>query len=252
VFPKGFRLPLVTIAVWVACFPHLARAQEAANLTPNPAFAGSQDPTGLPDGWHRDARKIPGVEPSRVYLCRVTGYPGKLLAMEGTPDRNGQVCCQLPNIRPRTDYLLKFTAYRPKFTNSAYLEVEIFGRRHSINQHFSYGRVQPIFLRINSGNTQGATRFVVANPQREVIAFGSPSLTAAPRPQNLSRGQPSSVRLPSFFPVGIFAAKPEDSPDIRAAGFNAVQSYDVRPDIIRSMAAISARLGLKFLPSFLS
>jgi hypothetical protein len=70
----------------------------------------------------------------------------------------------MKHIRPHTDYLLEFTAYRPKFRNGVYLEVEIFGQRHLINQHFSYGRVQPIFLGVNSGNTLGATRFVVANP----------------------------------------------------------------------------------------
>jgi hypothetical protein len=234
--------------VWCACWPHLAGAKEATNLFPNPAFEGVQDATGLPEGWHREARKIPGVEPSRVYFCRAAGYPGRLLAMEGSPDRQGQVWCQLNNIRPRTDYLLEFTAYRPKFTNGVYLEVEIFGHRHLINQHFSFGRVQPIFLRINSGDTRGPTRFRVANPHREVLAFGSPSLTEAPDLQNRARSPSSSVRLPSFFPVGIFGAKPEDLPEILAAGFNTAQSYDSRADVIREMAAISARLGLKFLP----
>jgi hypothetical protein len=60
------------------------------------------------------------------------------------------------------------------------------------------------------------------------------------------------VRLPGFFPWGIYAAGPEDLPEIRAAGFNAVQSYDSNPETIRRMAAASARLGLKFLPNFRS
>ena len=62
--------------VWCAFLPHLAAAQEAANRIPNAAFEGSQDATGLPEGWHRDTRKTPGVEPSRVIFCRVTGHPG--------------------------------------------------------------------------------------------------------------------------------------------------------------------------------
>ena len=136
---------MVSILVWWACVPNLAGAREAANLIPNPGFEISRDAPELPEGWHRDIRKIPGVEPSKVYFCRVTGYPGKLLAIEGGPDRNGRVWCQLNDIRPHTDYLLEFIAYRPKFTNGVYLEVEIFGQRHLINQHFSYGRIQPIF-----------------------------------------------------------------------------------------------------------
>ena len=154
--------------------PHLAAAQEAANRIPNAAFEGSQDATGLPEGWHRDTRKIPGGEPSRVNFCRVTGHPGKLLALEGGPDRNGRVWCRIKHIRPRTDYLLEFVVYRPKLTNGVYLEVEIFGHRYLINQHFSSGRVQPIFLRINSGTTRGTTVLTISNPHREVLVFGSP------------------------------------------------------------------------------
>jgi len=99
----------------------------------------------------------------------------RLLAIEGRPDRNGKVWCRIKDIRPHTDYLLKFDAYRPRFTNGVYLEVEIFGQRHLINQHFSYGRVQPIFLKVNSDNTCGTTRLMFQNPHPEVLAFGSPS-----------------------------------------------------------------------------
>ncbi len=171
--------------------------------------------------------------------------------MEGGPDRNGQVWCRIRNIRPHTDYLLEFVAYRPKFTNGVYLEVEIFGRRHLINQHFSYSRIQPIFMRINSGPTRGTTRLVMNNPHKEVLAFGSPSLRLA-RPKARETWTAASVRLPSFFPVGIFAATPDDLAAIRAAGFNAVQSYDSRPEIIRRMATLCRKLGLKFLPNFRS
>jgi hypothetical protein len=248
---KSIRLALFTIVVWVACFPKFALAKEAPNLIPNLALEISQDAPDLPEGWHRGIRKIPGVAPSKVYFCRVTGYPGKLLAIEGGPDRNGRVWCQVHNIRPHTDYRLEFTAYRPKFTNGVYLEVEIFGQRHLINQHFSYGRVQPMFLRINSGNTRGTTRLTITNPHHEILALGSPSLKLAGAKVR-DTWTAASVRLPSFFPVGIFAAKPEDLPDIRAAGFNAVQSYESQSDIIRQMAGESKRLGLKFLPNFRS
>jgi len=166
VFHQALRLTLVSLVVCLACCAHRVGAIEATNLIPKPGFEGSQDTIGLPEGWHRGSYKIPGVEPSRVYFFRVAGYPGKLLAMEGDPTAMG-VRCRIKNIRPHTDYLLEFTAYRPKFRNGVYLEVEIFGQRHLINQHFSYGSVQPIFLRVNSGNTLGATRFVVANPYRE-------------------------------------------------------------------------------------
>jgi len=250
VSPTGFRLTLIIMALWCACFPNLVRAEAATNLIPNPGFVGAQDTAGLPEGWQRQPGRIPGVAPSLVYICRVSGYPDRLLAIEGGPDRQGRVWCRIDNIRPHTDYRLDFTAYRPKFTNGVYLEVEIFGQRHLINQHFSYGRVQPIFLRVNSGNTRGATRLVVANPHREVLAFGSPVLRVAPPPGERGPAQDVSVRLPNFFPVGMYAAKPEDLPDIRAAGFNAVQSYDAHPDIIRRMAAASARLGLKYLANF--
>ena len=243
---------LLTILLWFACPAPFAKAKEASpNLVPNPEFRESLDEPGLPEGWHRDNRKIAGVEPSHVYFCRVTGQPGKFLAIAGTPDRNGRVWCQIKNIRPHTDYLLEFLAYRPQFANGVYLEVEIFGQRHLINQHFTYGKVQPIFLTVNSQDFRGTTRLSIENPHREVLAFGSPSLTRM-EPESESKDPFGFVRLPNFFPVGIFAAEPEDLSEIRAAGFNAVQSYDSQPGTIRKMAAASEKLGLKFLPNFRS
>ena len=87
------------------------------------------------------------------------------------------------------------------------------------------------------------------NPHQEILAFGSPSLRLA-GPKAKDTWSAAAVRLPNFFPVGIFNAKPEDLPEIRAAGFNAVQSYDSKPETIRKMAAACNRLGLKFLPNF--
>ncbi|MCL4501559.1 MAG: hypothetical protein M1438_06840 [Deltaproteobacteria bacterium] len=221
------------------------------NLIPNPEFRAIDPDSGLPKGWHQESRTIPGVEPSRVYFCQVTGHPGKLLAIEGGPDRNGEVWRRINKIRPHTDYLLEFNAYRPKFTNGVYLEVEIFGQRHLLNQHFSYGRIQPMFLRVNSGKTRGAARLAMMNPHREVLAFGSPSLREAGAGSG-EAWKPEAVRLPNFFPVGIFAAAPDDLDDIRAAGFNAVQGYDSGPEIIRKMAAAARKLGLAYLPNFRS
>jgi hypothetical protein len=131
----------------------LPRRKRPPTRIPNPEFVGSQNATGLPEAWQREIRKIPGVEPSRVYFYRVSGHPGNLLAIEGGPDRNGRVWCRIDNILPRTDYRLEFTAYRPKFTNGVYFEVEIFGQRHLINQHFSYGRVQSILAIRRCGRT---------------------------------------------------------------------------------------------------
>jgi hypothetical protein len=251
VFHKISRITLIILGVWFVFCANLggASAKAATNLIPNPEFVGSQDATGLPEGWQSEIRTIPGVDPSKVYFCRVRGHPGKLLAIEGGPDRNGRVWCQVKNIRPHTDYWLEFTAYRPKFTNRVYLEVEIFGRRHLINQHFSYGQIQPMFLQVNSGNTRGTTRLTIINPHREVLAFGSPSLRLA-EGKARERWTAESVHLPSFFPVGMFGAELKDLPDIRAAGFNSVQSYNPAPEAIRLLAATSARLGLKYLPNF--
>ena len=249
-FSRSFRVSLIIIWVWFSCFPSQGGAGESnPNLVPNPEFREFREETGWPEGWHRDALTIPGIAPSRIFPCTVTGHPGKLLALEGGPDRNGQVWCRISNIRPHTDYLLEFVAYRPKFTNGVYLEVEIFGRRHLVNQHFSYSRIQPIFMRVNSGSTRGTTRLAIMNPHREVLAFGSPSLRLA-ETKVREAWMAESVRLPTFFPMGIFSTTPADLAAIRAAGFNAVQSYDSRPEIIRKMAAASRKLGLKFLPNF--
>lgn len=223
----------------------------APNLIPNPEFKDIVRVTGLPLGWQWSSLKIPGVKPSSVYLRQVADHPGKFLALQGGPDRNGRVWCQIDRIRPHTDYLLEFSAYRPKFTNRVYLEVEIFGQRHLINQHFTYGRVEQIFLPVNSGDTKGTTRLVMANPHRDLLAFGSPSLRA------VSPGAAPGIidepgRFPSFFPVGIYQAKLEDLPEIRAAGFNAVEGDDAAPDHIHRMAAGCSRLGLTFLPTLCS
>ncbi|MFZ5453725.1 MAG: hypothetical protein ACOZF2_17865 [Thermodesulfobacteriota bacterium] len=245
-------MSLIVIGVWLSSFPSPGGARDITpNLVPNPEFRGTGQGSGIPEKWRRDALTIPGVTPSRLYICSVTGHPGKLLAIEGGPDRNGRVWCRINNIRPHTDYLLEFVAYRPKFINGVYLEVEIFGKRHLINQHFSYGRLQPIFMRINSGSVRGSTRLAIINPHREILAFGSPVLKLA-GPKAQDTWTPDAVRLPSFFPVGIFAATPDDLPAIRAAGFNAVQSYDSKPETIRKMAAACKKLGLKFLPNFRS
>ncbi len=247
--PQKSGLALVAILVgWVVSFPATAK-EVGPNLIPNPEFRESSREPGLPEGWHRDKQKIAGVEPSQVYFCRVSGQPGRFLAIAGGPDRQGRVWRRIANIRPHTDYLLEFLAYRPKFTNDVYLEVEIFGQRHLINQHLTYAKVQPIFLTVNSQDCRGSTRLIIENSHREVLAFGSPSLTRV-EPESPAAGPLDFVRLPNFLPVGIFGAKPEDLSDIRAAGFNAVQSYDSQPDTIRKMAAASEKLGLKFLPNF--
>jgi hypothetical protein len=249
---KRLSLFLLIVGAWFSFLPAPGSAGNTnPNLVPNPEFKGASGKTGVPDGWHWDPLKIAGITPSRVFPCTVTGHPGKLLALEGGPDRNGRVWCRISNIRPHTDYLLEFVAYRPQFTNGVYLEMEIFGRRHLINQHFSYGRIQPIFMTINSGNSRGMTRLVIENPHQEVLAFGSPSLRLA-EAKTKDTWNAASVRLPSFFPVGIFAATPDDLMAIRAAGFNAVQSYDSKPETIRKMAAACNKLGLKFLPNFRS
>ena len=224
-------------------------SEASRNLIPNPEFSEIVMPTGLPRGWGRQVRPIPGVVPSQVFLCRVEGNPHKFLALKGSPDRNGQVYCEISGIKPYTDYLLEFLAYRPQFTNGVYLEVELFGKRHPVNQHCSYGRVQPIFLKINSGNHRGPARLVFSNPFSEPLAFASPSLRRLGPPKGQSEAG-ISARLPGFFPIGIFGATLEGLPEIRAAGFNAVQSYDAKPDVQRQMAAACGRLGLKFLPNF--
>ncbi len=249
--PQKFGLALVAILVGLVVASPATGKEAGPNLIPNPEFRESPREPGLPEGWHRDKRIIAGVEPSQVYFCRVTGQPGKFLAIAGGPDRHGRVWRRIAKIRPHTDYLLEFSAYRPKFTNGVYLEVEIFGQRHLINQHLTYGKVQPIFLTVNSQDCRGSTRLSIENPHREILAFGSPSLTRV-EPESEPEAPVDSVRLPTIFPVGIFAAKPEDLSDIRAAGFNAVQSYDSQPDAIRKMAAASEKLGLKFLPDFRS
>ncbi len=249
--PQKSGLALIAILVALLVSAPATGKEAGPNLIPNPEFRESPREPGLPEGWQRDNRKIAGVEPSHVYFGRVAGQPEKFLAIEGGPDRNGRVWCQIKNIRPRTDYLLEFLAYRPKFTNGVYLEVEIFGQRHLINQHCTYGQVQPIFLPVNSQDFRGTTRLSLENPRRQVLAFASPSLTRV-EPESASKDPLAFVRLPNFFPVGIFAAEPEDLSEIRAAGFNAVQSYDSQPDTIRKMAAASEKLGLKFLPNFRS
>lgn len=82
-FHKVLRLTLVSLVVCLACFAHRVGALEATNLMPNPGFEGSQDTIDLPEGRHRGSDKIPGVEPSRVYFCRVTGHPGSSWPSKG-------------------------------------------------------------------------------------------------------------------------------------------------------------------------
>lgn len=239
------------ILLGFTCLYLSREAGAAPNLIPNPEFEGIVRETGLPLGWQRSSLKIPGLEPGLVYLCQIADHPGRFLALQGGQDRNGRVWCQVDHIRPHTDYLLEFSAYRPKFANGVYLEVEIFGQRHLINQHLTYGRVEQIFLQVNSGDARGASRLVMVNPHQDVLAFGSPSLKLV-GPEEAPRPTVEPVRWPNFFPVGIYNAGPEDLPEIRAAGFNTVQSYDAAPGHIQRMAAACRRLGLTFLPTFCS
>ncbi len=244
-------LTLIIIIAGLFWYPYLGGGGEGGgpNLIPNPGFRKERGERDLPAGWHQESLKVPGVEPSRVFISQISGHPENFLTLVGGQGRGGRVWCEVSGIRLHTNYLLEFAAYRPRFINDVYLEVEIFGQRHLINQHFSYGGVQPIFLRINSGNTRGKTRLIIENPHKEELAFASPSLKVIGALEK-EGWEAESARLPGFFPVGIFNAKVEDLPDIRAAGFNALQSYDDRPDSIKQMASTSARLGLKFLPNF--
>lgn len=241
------RLTLIIILGWCICFPLLGwTATRPPNLIPNPEFGGPLEPTGLPPAWHRLEARIPGAKPSRIFLYRVANHSGQLLALEAGEERGARVWCEVSGIEPHTDYLLEFAAYRPRFTNSVYLEVDIFGQRRLVNEHCTYGGIQPIFLKINSGNVRGRAFLTLENPHGEVLAFGSPSLRRA-EPGQSSEWDPGSVRLPNFFPVGIFSARLGDLEDIRAAGFNAVQSYESAP-ALREMAVAAARLELKLLP----
>jgi len=216
-------------------------------LIPNPEFTGAADGKVLPWAWRRDGLRVDGVKPSQVFIWKADpNHTGRFLALVGGPDRGGRVWCQVRGIQPHTDYLLEFSAYRPHFTNDVYLEVEIFGQRQVINQHLSRGQLQRIFLRLNSGNSRGDTRLVVENPHSEFLAFGFPSLRRV-RPDLKPEEEPSSARLPAFFPIGIYEATLEGLPEIRAAGFNAIQNYNSSPEFLRQLAGAAARHGLKVL-----
>ena len=208
---------------------------------------GAADGKVLPWGWHRDGLRLDGVKPSQAFIWKTDQpHTGRLLALVGGPDRGGRVWCQVRGIQPHTDYLLEFSAYRPHFTNDVYLEVEIFGQRQLINQHLSRGQLQRIFLHLNSGNSRGNNRLVIENPHSEFLAFGYPSLRRV-RPNLKPAEESASARLPHFFPIGIYAATLEGLPEIRAAGFNAIQNYDSRPEFLRQIAGAAARHGLKVL-----
>lgn len=245
-FTQGRIWMVVILVLGLAAYPvGTGGAKEGPNLVPPLVLGDPGQKLVLPPGWHREDRQILGVEGSKIYISHGPGYSGELLALVGGPDRNGRVWCQVAGIRPHTDYTLEFLVFRPKFTNGVYFEVEIFGQRHLINQHFSYGRVQPIVLQVNSRKVRGKSRLVLDNPHQEILAFGEPSLRISPAKK--TKRQTESVRLPAVFPVGLYGAGPGDLPVIRNAGFNAVQSYDSRPEVVTQVAALSASLGLKFL-----
>ncbi|MBM4284574.1 MAG: hypothetical protein FJ128_04905 [Deltaproteobacteria bacterium] len=245
-FLAGVGLSLILLGA--AAAPLLAQV-EAGNLIANSGFAGARTWRELPPGWHCPAPAIPGVESSRVFLGRTPGRPEYFIFLAGGGDRGARVWCEVRGIRPHTDYLLELLAYRPKFTNQVYLEVDFGGQRRVLNQHATHGGVQPLTVRFNSGNSAGRVRLMFDNPHPEMLAFARPSLRPAP-PEDRPSGDVEAGRLPAFFPIGVFAAKAEDLPDIRQAGFNAVQSYDSTPASLRRMAAECGRLGLKFLPNF--
>jgi len=103
-------------ALWTCLLflPGLAGgAGVGSNLIPNPGFDLVQADTGLPQGWSRKVVKVPSVTSSQAYLCRVEGHPGKFLALVGGADRGGRVSCEINDIRPHTQYILEFDAYRP-------------------------------------------------------------------------------------------------------------------------------------------
>ena len=130
-----FGLVLLIILVALIFSPLKGGAEEkvAPNLISNPEFESSEGVNGFPFGWHRGSLKIPGVVSSQVFIYSIPGHSGKFLALVGGYDRGARVWCEVSGILPHTDYLLEFAAYRPRFTNKVYLEVEIFGQRHLIN-----------------------------------------------------------------------------------------------------------------------
>jgi hypothetical protein len=150
---------LVVLMVLAGAYPGgTGEAQEGPNLLLLLVMGDPGQKIVLPPGWYREDRQIPGVEASKIYINRDPGYTGELLALVGGPDCGERVWCQVSGIRPHTHYTLEFLAFRPKFANGVYFEVEISGQRHLINQHWSYGRVQSIILQVNSREVRGTTR----------------------------------------------------------------------------------------------
>lgn len=219
------------------------------NLVPNPGFKLARKSDQVPAGWHRRSSLIPGIKQSQVFLTQIPGYPGTMLAISGGDDRAGQVWCDISNISPQTAYLLEVDVYRPQFINGVYPEVEIFGQRLLLNQNCVYGGVQHIFLHLNSGRCGGRTRLALINRHEQLFAFGSPSLVPVRKQAGLEKKSDRAVFL-SFFPVGIFGASLESLREIREAGFNAVQTYDGRPENIRPMISAAEKYGLKLLANF--
>jgi len=241
---------LCVIMPLMACAPavHPRDSSRRENLVPNPAFREDKDGDGCPDGWRHGIPLGDGWTPSRFGWGDFRGSDRMAIWVEGGNDRRGEWYCTIPDLKPETDYLLTFWAYRPVFLNKIYAEVEIMGESLRLDNHCTARGWQYFQIPLRSGRGMHTTTLSFVNPYPLRFYFYHPCLIeidgAAKQLSPLR-----AIMLPSedFFPIGIYGGRIGGLEEIRSAGFNTVL---VSPD--EEMVAAAHAAGLKVVLSVCS
>ncbi|MGA1795145.1 MAG: hypothetical protein ACMUIL_04710 [bacterium] len=233
-----------------ACAPtmHLQDSARTGNLVPNPEFREDRDGDGCPDGWSHGAPLGGDWTPSRFGSGEFRGSGTTALWVEGGNDRRGEWYCTISGIEPETDYMLTFWAYRPVFLNKIYPEVEIMGRSVRLDNHCTARGWQYFRIPLRSARGMRTTTLSFINPYPLRFYFHHPCLIemdSTVKPLSPLRAIP--IPVGDFFPIGIYGARIEGLPEIRAAGFNTVL---VSPG--EEMVAAAHKAGLKVVLSLCS
>jgi uncharacterized membrane protein (UPF0127 family) len=192
------------------------------NLIPNPEFITSDG--GLsPHSWYHGTSDIEGIQKSEFSLGPAGSPPLKALGIKGGEDRSGEWWCMVSGLEKGKKYLLGFKAFRERYDEGMFPEVEVFGTRVRLSNHLTYGAWQDFSLSFDAPDEIALVKFMNNTPGW--FYFSSPFLVKRDALQGssvISSHTPKLSAGQGLFPLIAYGADAEDFPLARELGFHGV------------------------------